>query len=75
MIRKHTNNRMQEKLNNFGVKYGNQENLTKSQMDKQHGKRVRRTRRRTKSRHTHRFTKKDTKNRKRQAKMEYMDSG
>ena len=29
MIRTHTNNRMREKLNNFGVKYGNQENIKK----------------------------------------------
>ena len=29
MTRKHTNNRMQEKWNNFGVKYGNLENVTK----------------------------------------------
>ena len=42
MTRKHTNNQMQEKLNNFVVKYGNQENI-KNHMDKQHGKRVTRT--------------------------------
>ena len=29
MTRKHTNKRMQEKPNNVGQKYGNQENLTK----------------------------------------------
>ena len=29
MTRKHTNNRMQEKPNSFGLKYGNQENITK----------------------------------------------
>ena len=29
MTRKHINNRMQEMFNNFGVKYGNQENITK----------------------------------------------
>ena len=33
---------MQKKLNNSGIKYGNQKNITKSGMDKQHGKRVRR---------------------------------
>ena len=27
ITRKYTNNQMQEKPNNFGVKYGNQENL------------------------------------------------
>ena len=54
---KHTNNRMQEKLNNFRVKYGNQENMTKKQqMYKQHDERVRRTRRRTESGNTHRLT-------------------
>ena len=29
ITRKHTKNRMQEKPNNFGLKYGNQENITK----------------------------------------------
>ena len=29
MKREHTNDLMQEKRNNFGVKYGNQENITK----------------------------------------------
>ena len=29
MTRKHTNNWMQEKPNNFVLKYGNQENITK----------------------------------------------
>ena len=28
MTRKHTNNRMQEKSNDFGLKYGNQRNIT-----------------------------------------------
>ena len=61
MSRRHTNNLMQGKLINFGVKYGNQENITKSRMDKQHGKRVRRTRRRIKSENTHKFTQNNTK--------------
>ena len=39
MTWKHTNNRMQEKPNNFRVKYDNQENITeKTQMDKQYNK-------------------------------------
>ena len=29
MIRKHTNNRIQKKPNDLGLKYGNQENITK----------------------------------------------
>ena len=29
MVLIHTHNRMQGKLNNFGVKYGNQENIAK----------------------------------------------
>ena len=30
MAQKHTNTRMQEKPNNFGLKYSNQEKVTKS---------------------------------------------
>ena len=37
MTQKHSKKRMQEKPNGFGLKYGNQENITKSRMDK-HGK-------------------------------------
>ena len=41
MTRKHSNNRMQEKVNNFGQKYGNQENITKkNRMNKQYGKTI-----------------------------------
>ena len=32
MTRKRTHNRIQEKLNNFGVKYGNQVDITKSRI-------------------------------------------
>ena len=56
MTRKHTNNRMQEKLNNLGVKYGNQGDIRKSRMDKHHGKRSRRTRRRAQN-HTKNYIK------------------
>ena len=56
MTRKHTNNRMQEKPNNFGLKYGNQKkkkNQRKSQVDKQYDKRIRRARRMRESGNTH----------------------
>ena len=53
MTRKHTNNRMQEKPNTFGLKYDNQENITKSRMDKQYDKIIRRTQRRFESGNTH----------------------
>ena len=39
MTQTYTNNGMQEKLNNSGVRYGNQVNITKSRMDKQHTER------------------------------------
>ena len=62
MTRKLNNNCMQEKQNNFGVKYGNEENIQKkSRMDKQHSKSCRNTRRRTESKNTHRFTQNSTK--------------
>ena len=35
MTGKHTNNRMPEDPNKFGVKYVNQENITKKQIDQQ----------------------------------------
>ena len=31
MTQKHTNNKIQETLNNFGVKHGNQENIKKAE--------------------------------------------
>ena len=34
MTQKHTKYQMQEKLKNFRVKYGNQENITKPRMNK-----------------------------------------
>ena len=57
-----TKSYQQVKQNNFGVKYGNQKNIAKSRMDKQHEKRVRRTRRKTEDENTHRFTPNSTKN-------------
>ena len=47
MVKRHTNNLIQGKQSNFGAKYGKQENIIKSRMDKQYKKRVRRTRRTT----------------------------
>ena len=61
ITRKLTNKRMQERLNNFEVKYGDHKNVTKSRMDKQQSERVRRTRIMTKSGNTRRFTKNGTK--------------
>ena len=61
MTRKYTNNRMQEKLKNFGEKVVNQNNIKKCRIDKQHGERVRRIRRRIESENVHSFTKNDTK--------------
>ena len=49
---------MQEKPKDFGLKYGNQENLTKRPKDKEYEKRIRRVRRRPESGNTYRFTKK-----------------
>ena len=49
---------MQEKPNNFGPKYGNQENIT---MDEQHLKRIRSTRRRSETENTRQFTQNNTK--------------
>ena len=79
MTRKQTNNWIQEKPNDFGLKYDNQKTYRKSRMDKQYDKRIRRTRRRPESGNTHRFTQNDIKNEyetgKRLAMMEYMVSG
>ena len=77
MTRKHTNNRMQEKPNDFELKYGNQKQRN-SRMDKQYDKRIRRARRRPESGNTRRFTQNDTKKYqtgKHQVMMEYMVSG
>ena len=60
MTRKHTNNRMQKKSKDLGLRYGNQK-AKKGRMDKQYDMRTRRTRRRLESGNTHRFTQNDTK--------------
>ena len=77
MTRKHTNHRMQGKLNNSGGKYIN-ENITKNRMDNQHSKRSRRTQRRLKA-EIHidllRTTLKKYQIGNHQAMMEYIDSG
>ena len=78
MTQKHTNNRMQKKPKDFGLKYGRQKTYRKGRMDKQYDKRIRRPRRRSESGNTHRFTQNNTKKYqtgKRQAMMEYMVSG
>ena len=48
-------------LNNFLGKYGNQENITKSRIDKQRGERVRRTQKKNRNWKYHIFTENDTK--------------
>ena len=58
MTQKHTNNRMQKKPNNLGLKYGNQR---KSWRDKQYDKKTRTTRRRPESGKTHWLTQNNTK--------------
>ena len=63
MTRKHTNNRMQEKPNNFELKYDKQETITKkkSRIDKQYDKRIKKSPRRSESGNTHRFKKQHSK--------------
>ena len=61
VTRKHTNNRMQKKPNDFGLKYGNQKTWRKGWMDKQYYTRTRRIWRRPQSGNTHRFTQNDAK--------------
>ena len=48
--------------NDFGLKYGNQKRQQKGRMDKQYGKRIRKTQRSPENGNTHRFTQNDTKN-------------
>ena len=65
-------------IEQFGVKFGNQEDITKNRRYMEHGKRVRRTGIRTESRNTHRFIHSNTKNiksEKQRAIMENVDSG
>ena len=61
MTRKHTNNRMQEKPNNFWLKYGNQENMTKKAKWISNMAKDLETRRRSERGNTHRFPQNITK--------------
>ena len=62
MTRKHTNNQMQKKPNDFGLKYGNQKNITRRLNGEQYDKRTRKARRNPENGNTHLFTQNYTKN-------------